>query len=189
MDTPHTGTRFITTTEFEAALPELLTSPQTEGVLEMIVVRPKKNERRVVQEIYLACETGMEGDRWLKSDPVPKPAAQISLMNSRVLEFIAIERHRMALAGDNLIVDFDLSENNLLPGQILVIGEVLLEVTSEPHRGCRKFNERFGKDALKFINHPWRSALHLRGIYARVVKPGIVRVTDKIRKADTAPSM
>jgi MOSC domain-containing protein YiiM len=188
MDTPQTGTQFITTTEFEAALPELLTSPQEEGVLEMIVVRPKKNERQVVQEIYLACETGMEGDRWLHSEASPKPEAQISLMNSRVLKFIAVESDRMALAGDNLIVDFDLSENNLLPGQLLAIGEVLLEVTSEPHRGCSKFNERFGKDALKFINHPWRNALHLRGIYACVVKPGTVRVTDKIRKVDAVPS-
>jgi MOSC domain-containing protein YiiM len=189
MDTPQTGTRFITTTEFEAALPELLTSPQTEGVLEMIVVRPKKNERQVVQEIYLACETGIEGDRWLHSETSPKPEAQISLMNSRVLKFIAVESDRMTLAGDNLVVDFDLSENNLLPGQLLAIGEALLEVTSEPHRGCSKFNARFGQDALKFINHPLRNTLHLRGIYACVIKSGTVRVADKIRKIESVSSV
>jgi MOSC domain-containing protein YiiM len=188
MDTPQIGTRFITTTEFEAALPKLLTSPQTEGVLEMIVVRPKKKERYVVQEIYLACETGMEGDRWLHSKASPKPEAQISLMNSRVLKFIAVESDRMALAGDNLVVDFDLSENNILPGQLLAVGEALLEVTTKPHRGCSKFNARFGQDALKFINHPSRNTLHLRGIYACVVKPGVVRVADKISKVGSVPS-
>ena len=58
----------------------------------------------------------------------------------------------------------------------------MIEVTAEPHTGCSKFVERFGVDAMKFVNSSERRDLHLRGINARVVRPGVLRVGDTISK-------
>ena len=99
-----------------------------------------------------------------------------------VLELIAGERARWALAGDQLYVDLDLSAANLPPGTRLAIGSSVLEVTAQPHAGCRKFVDRFGLDALMFVNSPVGKRLHLRGINARVAQPGVVRRGDLIRK-------
>ncbi|MGH9945161.1 MAG: hypothetical protein ACRD9R_22650, partial [Pyrinomonadaceae bacterium] len=51
-----------------------------------------------------------------------------------------------------------------------------------PHTGCQKFVSRFGPDAMKFVNSPAGRQLHLRGINARVVQPGAIRVGHVIRK-------
>jgi len=48
---------------------------------------------------------------------------------------------------------------------------------------CGKFVERFGLDAMKFVNSELGTQLHLRGICARVVQPGAIRVGDVARKA------
>ena len=45
-----------------------------------------------------------------------------------------------------------------------------------------QFRERFGSDALKFVNSKSGRALNLRGINTRVVRPGDVRVGDVVRK-------
>jgi hypothetical protein len=55
-------------------------------------------------------------------------------------------------------------------------------VTAEPHTGCEKFVARFGRDAMLFVNSPIGRELHLRGINAKVVQPGTIRVADAIRK-------
>ena len=74
-------------------------------------------------------------------------------MNARVTALVAGEdRERWALAGDQLYVDLDLSYRNLPPGTRLRVGEAVIEVTEEPHRGCGKFSSRFGVEALKFVN-------------------------------------
>jgi len=78
----------------------------------------------------------------------------------------------MNLAGDNLIVDLDLHEGNVPPGTRLRIGEVVLEVTDVPHTGCSKFERRYGKAALDLTNTPEGSAMHLRGVLARVIQGG-----------------
>ena len=91
----------------------------------------------------------------------------------------------MELAGDNLVVDLDLSEENLAAGDQLRVGEALLEITDVPHTGCGKFAQRFGPDATRFINAAARADLHLRGRYARVITAGTVRVGD-VRKAGPA---
>ena len=91
---------------------------------------------------------------------------------------MAQDRSRWHLAGDQLYVDLDLSEANLPPGTRLSIGSAVIEVTAEPHTGCSKFVERFGLDAMKFVNSRERKDLHLRGINARVVRPGVLRVGD-----------
>ena len=86
------------------------------------------------------------------------------------------------LAGDQLYVDLDLSEDNLPAGTQLAIGSAVIEVTAVPHTGCAKFVERFGLDAMKFVNAPEHKLMHLRGINTRVVRPGVIRVGDRATK-------
>ena len=107
---------------------------------------------------------------------------QLNLINSRLVALVSQDKSRWHLAGDQLYVDFDLSEANAPAGTRLAIGSAVIEVTAEPHTGCSKFVERFGMDAMKFVNASERKNLHLRGINARVVQPGAVRVGDAVSK-------
>ena len=177
----------LSTEQIEAGMPDVFASPQNLGELEAIVVRPESDKRETREAVHLSPEGGVEGDRWASSkaeDGGPEPCAQVSLMNARLLKMIARDEERMPLAGDNLVVDLDLSEANLPVGQRLTVGEVLLEITDLPHTGCSKFAERFGTDALRYINAAERRSLRLRGLFARVLKAGTVRVGDVIQKVE-----
>jgi MOSC domain-containing protein YiiM len=88
-----------------------------------------------------------------------------------------------ALAGDQLFVDLDLSSANLPPGSLLTAGSAVLQVTAIPDRGCKKFVDRFGLDAMRFVNSPIGRELNLRGVNARVIQSGLARSSDAIRKA------
>jgi MOSC domain-containing protein YiiM len=110
------------------------------------------------------------------------PDMQLNVMNSRAIALIAQDKSRWPLAGDQLFVDLDLSAENLPAGTMLALGSAVIEVTNQPHTGCQKFVTRFGVDALKFVNSPERRALRLRGINAKVVRPGTIRVGDRIAK-------
>jgi MOSC domain-containing protein YiiM len=103
-------------------------------------------------------------------------------MNTRLIALVAQAKDRWQLAGDQLFVDLDLSTENLPPGTRLAVGSAVVEVTAQPHTGCSKFAARFGRDAVKFVNSPVGKQLHLRGINARVVQPGVIRVGDAVRK-------
>ncbi len=174
--------------ELDAGLVHAMTSPPDRGPLVAIFVRPEENLRELYRTISLSPEGGVEGDRWATTcsrrlaDGQPDPRVQVSLMNARILRLIAGDDERMALAGDNLIVDLDLSEANLPVGQKLALGEALLEITNVPHTGCGKFAQRFGQDARHWVNAPEHQALHLRGRYARVLKAGMIRVGDMAHK-------
>jgi MOSC domain-containing protein YiiM len=103
-------------------------------------------------------------------------------MNSRVIALVAQQRDRWHLAGDQLFLDLDLSGENLPPGTRLSIGSAVIEVTPQPHTGCQKFVSRFGLDAMKFVNSTLGRQLNLRGINAKVVQPGVIRVRDVAKK-------
>ena len=74
------------------------------------------------------------------------------------------------------------ADQHLPPGTQLELGTAVLEVTEDPHTGCKKFSSRFGLEALVFVNSPEGRALNLRGINTRVVESGVVRVGDVVRK-------
>jgi MOSC domain-containing protein YiiM len=90
------------------------------------------------------------------------------------------ERDGWAQAGDQLYLDLDISHANLPAGTRLRLGSAVLEVTDQPHLGCHKFRARFGTDALRFVNSKVGRELRLRGMNARVMTPGTVRVGDRV---------
>jgi hypothetical protein len=154
----------------------------------MIVRRPAVDEREVLEIGELDLEEGLRGDNWrargssMTADGSAHPDAQLNMMNSRVIALLAQDRGRWQLAGDQLYVDLDLSAENLPPGSRLAIGSALVEVTALPHTGCKKFAERFGADATRFVNSSAGKKLKLRGVNAKIVQPGFVRVGDTVRK-------
>ncbi|MEX0612606.1 MAG: MOSC domain-containing protein, partial [Pirellulales bacterium] len=106
------------------------------------------------------------------------------LMNVRFLRQIAGNEDTMCLAGDNLIVDLNLSEDNLPFGSRLAIGdEVVIEISELSHTGCTKLERRYGKEARAFMNNARGKSLRLRGRYARIVVGGTVRVGDLVANA------
>ena len=76
----------------------------------------------------------------------------------------------------------DLSIANLPPGAQIALGDAILEISAVPHTGCKKFVARFGADAMKFVNSPVGKELRLRGLNAKVVQPGAIRMGDVARK-------
>ncbi len=159
------------------------------GALVLVVCRPSPGEREVRAEAVLDLVTGVAGDNWLgrgsslTPDGSADPDRQVTVMNARVAELVVGGAHRMPLAGDQLYVDLDLSVGNLPAGSLLTVGQAVLEVSAVPHLGCAKFVERFGAEAMRFVNSRLGRELRLRGMNTRVVVPGPVRAGDLAAKA------
>jgi len=180
--------RHLTTTELEAGLDEIRRAPRDEGTLELIVRRPEVDEREVLDAGELSLEVGLVGDSWITRgssrtpDGSAHPDMQLNIMNSRVTALVAQHKDRWQLAGDQLYLDLDLSEKNLPARTRFAIGAAVIEVSPQPHLGCQKFVSRFGLEAMQFVNSPLGRQLRLRGINARVVQAGVIRVGDVVRK-------
>ena len=180
--------KHLTMQELEAGLDHIRQSPKDDGTLEMIVRRPQVNEREKLDEGTLDLTEGLLGDNWKSrgstrmEDGSAHPEMQLNIMNARAIALLAQDKNRWQLAGDELFIDIDLSDENLPAGTRLALGEAVIEVTVEPHNGCKKFAERFGQDAVIFVNSPEGKKLHLRGINAKVIQGGKIRVGDKARK-------
>jgi hypothetical protein len=183
-----TTVKHLTMEELEGGLDEIRRAPKDGGVLELIVRRPRTDEREILQEGELDLIQGLVGDTWISRsssrtpDGSPHPSMQLNIMNSRATALVAQDRSRWALAGDQLYIDMDLSLENLPPWTKLALGSAVIEVTDLPHTGCKKFLSRFGVEAMKFVNSPLGRELCLRGINARVVEPGVIRVGDVVKK-------
>ncbi|RMF37986.1 MAG: MOSC domain-containing protein [Alphaproteobacteria bacterium] len=179
-----------TDAEMTGLLAAIAGSPADHGVLRGITVRPDHGLRETPGSVAISLAGGVAGDHWAKGcwkslpDGTPHPDVQICIMNARAIAFIAGSEDPAdwAPAGDNLFVDLDIGPENLPAGQRLAIGSAEIEITAEPHLGCRHFSARFGRPALRFVNSPQGRAMRLRGVYARVVRDGTVSVGDRITK-------
>jgi MOSC domain-containing protein YiiM len=178
-----------TAEELEGLLGGIRQAPAADGTVELIVRRPAGDEREVLEEASLDPSEGLVGDTWKARGNGSDPDTQLTLMNARVTAAVARDPARWPLAGDQLYVDLDLSTANLPPGTRLAIGAAVVEVTDQLHAGCAKFTQRFGSAAIRFVNSPAGRELRLRGMYARVVKGGIVRRGDPIRKLGPRPDL
>jgi hypothetical protein len=180
--------KHLTAAELEAGLGEISRSPKDSGRLELIVRRPQTGERDVQDEAELSLTEGLIGDNWKvrgssrTADGTAHPDLQLTMMNARAISLLAREKDLWRLAGDQLFIDIDLSAQNLPPGTKLAVGSAVVEITNEPHTGCKKFAQRFGADAQQFVNSPVGRELRLRGVNAKVVKPGVIRIGDLAKK-------
>jgi MOSC domain-containing protein YiiM len=182
--------RHLTMEELEAGLDLIRQSPKEEGVLDLIVRRVAINQREILEEGELHLAEGLVGDNWKTRgssstpDGSAHPDMQLNIMNSRVIALVAQEKDRWHLAGDQLFRNMDLSAENLPAGTKLALGSAVVEITPQLHTGCKKFVERFGLDAMKFVNSPLGKELHLRGVNAKVVQPGTRRIGNGATKTN-----
>ena len=142
----------------------------------LLVQRLRDEKRNLPELITLDPELGVLGDRWAQSWP-RKPEAQVTLMRWDVA---ALMHDEPAIFGDNLFASLDTGADNLPPGTLLQVGEVRLEVTPKPHRGCYKFEARAGKDALEITRAPHWLNHQLRGVHLRVLQGGTVYLGDEL---------
>lgn len=181
--------RHRTSEELVSFLPMLDAAPKDEGTLSLLVRRPAPGVREVLDVGVLDLSTGLAGDTWIErgskrtEDGSSHPDMQLNVMNHSLVAFLAQDPEREALAGDQLYLDLDLSHANLPAGSELHIGGAggaVIRVTDQPHSGCGKFIARFGKEAMTFVNGPEGKPRRLRGLCARVVRPGVVRPGDRV---------
>ncbi len=160
--------------ELNAGLEALPPAPRDSGRLELIVRRLPDGSRETPEAARLTVEEGVPGDGWSRRPP-RKPDAQMAVIRMDIARLMA-GGQPVTHAGDNLFVDLDIAAENLPPGTRLKVGEALVEVTPEPHNGCKKFKGRFGQAALRFVQDPDTRPENRRGIYWRVVESGDVQV-------------
>ena len=165
--------------ELMRQLSELAPAASNAGRVALLVARPSGDHRTTPKRVHLSQSKGLSGDRWGNADAA-RPDNQITAIQSSVARVLANGQH-LTLFGDNLFLDLDLSEANLPAGARLRIGEASLEVTPEPHDGCRKFRARFGADALRLVSRRAPTRQNLRGIHLKVVEDGHVCVGDEVR--------
>lgn len=178
----------LSTEQLDAGFAHILRAPSTNGALKMIVRRPGVDRREVLNEADLDVDEGLVGDDWktrgstLTPDGNANPDAQVTIINARLISLLARSEERWQLSGDQLVMDLDISADNLPPGARLSVGTAVMEITAKEHTGCVKFAARFGRDALRFISTPEGRDLRLRGVYARVVKSGRIRTGDIVSR-------
>ena len=163
--------------ELEDLWRQTAVAPRGAGEVRLIVVRAGGGSHATPAEVVVTVAEGVSGDRWV-TGTIRRQSCQVTLMSVAVAELVTAGATPLHEPGDNFLVDLDLSETGLPAGSRIRLGSALLEVTDTPHLGCRKFQARFGAEALRWVNAREHRARRLRGVNCRVVEGGVVRIGD-----------
>jgi MOSC domain-containing protein YiiM len=165
--------------ELERGLAALPQAPKDVGRVAMIVCRRAPGVHEAMESAVLSTKEGLPGDEWNRRGS-PNLEAQLTVIRKDVAELIS-NGQLLTTSGDNLVVDLDISAENLPVGTRLRVGKAVVEMTALPHNGCKKFAARFGQDAVRFVQAAPTRHLNLRGVHWRVIEAGEVSVGDTIR--------
>lgn len=173
--------------KYQQAVEHAQSAPIGAGRVDFLINRPSEGVHVPVRELYLDVDSGIHGDRWQKTawlrlpDGSPDPRVQVSLTNTRVMQcFTGTEVDAVFGCGDNIYTDLNLSETHLPVGMRVQIGKAVIEVSDVMNDACGKFVQRFGKDAFNYIRQSQNLPLRLRGLFARIVRSGAIRIGDPI---------
>ena len=118
-----------TTADLTAELDHLRAAPAHIGTVELVIRRPARGEREILEEGVLDEVEGMVGDNWLSRatsravETGRHLEAQINVMSARMVALLADTPEGRAQAGDQLYLDLDLSVANLPVGSRIALGE------------------------------------------------------------------
>jgi hypothetical protein len=177
----------VTTADLMAGLAHVRAAPRTDAPVDMLCLRPARNERRFPASLQLTRAEGVPGDRWLTmpwsrlEDGSPDPRIQVSILPQRVLDLVWRDRTGTPHPGDTIVADLECSLANLPEGTLIQAGTAVLRVSDFFNDGCAKWKVRYGSDALAFITAPGHPALRLRGVLCSVEQDGIVSLGDRLQ--------
>lgn len=166
--------------ELRAAWQDLPAQSADQGRLALICQRRPDGGRDTPDEARLTRAEGLVGDGWSRRPP-RDPEAQIAVINHALAQLLA-NGQPVTHSGDNLYVDLDLAAAHWPTGCRLQVGEAVVMVSPKPHNGCAKFHDRFGADALRFVQDSATRSRNLRGIYWQVVEDGRIWQGAPIRR-------
>ncbi len=159
--------------EYEARLARLRL--ETVGIVEALFVSPQPDTHLPVPCLHVLPEIGVEGEypgkQWWQGRRVP--GRQISALSADVLDALEIA---YGAPGDNLIVR-GLNLEAFQPGDMLRVGDALLQVTPTPHRPCAKLAARTTQTKKAAI-----SAGRRRGLLLDARRPAAIFVGDTVER-------
>jgi hypothetical protein len=160
--------------------------PRDRATADLLCVRPGPDLREPRESLELCAQRGAVGDRWLHKtwmylpDGSPDPRVQVAMGNGSILGMIQRLTGNHHHPGDTLLTGLDLSMENLPSGSRLRVGGAVLEVSDVENDACAKFAARHGAVVFNWIRDPANRHLRLRGLFARVLQPGLVRRGDTV---------
>lgn len=178
-----------TTAQLSAARQHVLKAPKDNAPIEMLCRRPGYGEREIVDTLTLTIDEGIPGERWKTSpwmrlpDGGPDPRIQVSILPTRVMDAVWLDRTTQPHPGDPIVADIDCSYANLPVGSRIQAGTAILEISDVFNDGCIKWKKRYGTAAKDWITDRENVHLRLRGLLCKVIQNGTVTTGDRLKKA------